>query len=209
MPWLRKTKCPSRSMPNGRDKLLKKFVHLWKRKSWPRFSWRLWINSIIRRWLEGHLTNSQRWWLWVCVWKKESEKGVLLKKGVPSESSEEKNQEVSMVKVWPQQQYLVYHHVAVVMPDTNVVQNLGYQRQFPQYQQQPRQQAPRTHIDLIPMKYADLLPMLLERNLVHTKAPLPVPARLPAGYRADLSCAFHQGAPGHDIEHCFALKKIV
>jgi len=33
--------------------------------------------------------------------------------------------------------------------------------------------------------------------------------RSPAGYRADLTCAFHQGAPGHDIEHCFALKKMV
>jgi len=59
------------------------------------------------------------------------------------------------------------------------------------------------------MKYAELFSMLLERNLIHTKAPLPVPARLPTGYRADLSCAFHQGAPGHDIEQCFALKKIV
>jgi len=59
------------------------------------------------------------------------------------------------------------------------------------------------------MKYADLFPRLLERNLIHTKTPLSVPAILPAGYRANLSCAFHQGAPGHDIEQCFALQKIV
>jgi len=39
--------------------------------------------------------------------------------------------------------------------------------------------------------------------------PPPVRERLPTGYRADLTCVFHQGAPGHDIEHCFALKKMV
>jgi len=66
-----------------------------------------------------------------------------------------------------------------------------------------------TQIDPIPIKYAELLPTLLKEQLVYTKAPLPVPARLSAGYRSDLSYAFHQGAPGHDIEHCFALKKIV
>jgi len=59
------------------------------------------------------------------------------------------------------------------------------------------------------MKYVDLFPRLLERNLIHTKAPLSVPTILSVGYRADLSCAFHQGALGHDIEQCFALKKIV
>jgi len=29
---------------------------------------------------------------------------------------------------------------------------------------------------------------------------------LPVGYQPDLSCAFHQGAPGHDIEYCLSLK---
>jgi hypothetical protein len=28
----------------------------------------------------------------------------------------------------------------------------------------------------------------------------------PVWYQPDLSIAFHQGAPGHDIEHCFSLK---
>ncbi|KEH16044.1 hypothetical protein MTR_0362s0010 [Medicago truncatula] len=51
-----------------------------------------------------------------------------------------------------------------------------------------------------------LLPILLEKNLVQTRAPPRVPDKLPTWYRSDLSCAFHQGAPGHDIEHCYALK---
>ena len=59
------------------------------------------------------------------------------------------------------------------------------------------------------MKYADLLPALLAKNLVQTKPPPPIPERLPAWYRTDLTCAFHQGAPGHDVEHYYALKKEV
>ena len=56
------------------------------------------------------------------------------------------------------------------------------------------------------MAYAELLPALLEKNLVQTRAPPRVREKLPAGYRSDLSCAFHQGAPGHNIERCYALK---
>jgi len=136
-------------------------------------------------------------------------KGRLVKEIVPTDDSEGEDQEMSVVESQLQQQYLAYHPVAVVMPIKNNVQSSGYQPQFQPCQQQLQQQAPRTQIDLIPMKYADLFPRLLERNLIHTKAPLSVPTVLPAGYRADLSCAFHQGAPGHDIEQCFALQKIV
>jgi len=85
--------------------------------------------------------------------------------------------------------------------------------------QPPRQQAPQqldtwNHtpgmpVDLIPMRYMDLLPKLLEKKLVQTRVPPPVLERLPIGFKADLTCVFHQGAPGHDIEHCFALKKMV
>ncbi|GAU39246.1 hypothetical protein TSUD_396930 [Trifolium subterraneum] len=59
------------------------------------------------------------------------------------------------------------------------------------------------------MKYADLLPALLAKNFVQTRPPPPVPAVIPPWYRSDLTCAFHQGAPGHDVEHCYPLKKVV
>jgi len=114
-----------------------------------------------------------------------------------------------MVKGWPQQQYPDYHPVAAVMPDANDVQNAGYQPQFPQYQQQPRQRAPRTKLDPIPMKYVRLLADLLERNLAKTTPSPPVPKKLPTRFRADLSCVFYQGALGHDIEHCYAFKNAV
>ena len=75
-----------------------------------------------------------------------------------------------------------------------------------QHQQQPRQQAPRMQFDPIPMTYLELLPILLKDNLVQTRVPPRVPNKLSVWYQSDLSCAFHQGAPSHDIEHCFSLK---
>jgi len=55
---------------------------------------------------------------------------------------EKKEQEVSLVAHGePQPQYLTYHHVAAITPDTNVIQNPGYKPQFPQCQQQSRQQS--------------------------------------------------------------------
>jgi len=56
------------------------------------------------------------------------------------------------------------------------------------------------------MTYLELLPALLQKGLVQTKPPPPVPDILPPGHRADLTCVFHQGAPGHDIERCHALR---
>ena len=103
---------------------------------------------------------------------------------------------------------------------TNLVSSLMATQDQPLCLQQPRQQALQRftaqnqaqgapQFDLIPVKYAELLPTLLKENLIQTRPPLPVPKRLPMGYRVDLSCAFHQGAPGHDIEQCFAFRTVV
>ncbi|KEH26697.1 hypothetical protein MTR_6g471190 [Medicago truncatula] len=85
------------------------------------------------------------------------------------------------IKVLLQQQHLASHSIAAVMPI----------------------------FDPIPMKYAVLFPDLLRRKLVQTRPPPRIPKKLPAGYRPDLSCVFHQGAPGHDIERCFAFRNEV
>jgi len=130
------------------------------------------------------------------------------------------------VKVLLQQQYLSSHSVAAVRLIINTVKNPGFQPHFQQCQQQylqsPRLQALQQPIpqsqasgqpqfDPIPMKYAELLPGLLKKNLVQTRPPPRGPKKflLPAGYRPDLSCTFHQGAPGHDIEQCFAFRIVV
>lgn len=63
--------------------------------------------------------------------------------------------------------------------------------------------------DPIPMLYADLFPILIERDLIQTRATPRVPTKMPYWYKPELTCAFHQGAPGHDIEQCFALKSEV
>jgi len=60
--------------------------------------------------------------------------------------------------------------------------------------------------DLIPMKYAELLPTLLRENIVQTRPPLSIPKKLPTHWRLDRFCAFHQGAQCHDVENCFSLK---
>ena len=65
--------------------------------------------------------------------------GRLVKESVSTDSSEEEDQERDVVESQPQQQYLAYHPAAAVMPIINAVQNSGYQSQFQQYQQQPRQ----------------------------------------------------------------------
>jgi len=92
-------------------------------------------------------------------------------------------------------------------------QQRPHQQQYQHYQQQPyQQQRPQTQPQQIaptPAKYPELLPRLLKQNLVQTKAPPPVPSRLPAWYKPDLLCDFHQRAPGHDIEHCHAMKNAV
>ncbi|KEH34213.1 hypothetical protein MTR_3g463110 [Medicago truncatula] len=115
-----------------------------------------------------------------------------------------------------EEQHLASHSVAAVTPITNV-QDPGYQPQFQPSQQQylaplsvsavmPIMNAPRMKFDPIPIKYAKLLPYLLERNLVQIRPPPPIPKILPARWRPDLFCVFHQGAQGHDVERCFSLK---
>src|ERR1044072_2537863 len=108
--------------------------------------------------------------------------------------------------------------VAAIAPAVSASPNTGIAPQFQQTQQtqQPRQQAqqfnnqnytPRvSQFDPIPMTYTELYPALIGRNLVQTRSPPPVPEKLPWWYKANVSCPFHQGAPGHDLEHCIALK---
>jgi hypothetical protein len=83
------------------------------------------------------------------------------------------------------------------------------------WQQAPQELIPQSQVrkalkcDPIPVKYADLLPILLTKKLVQTR-PLPrVPNPLPSWYRPNLKCDFHQGAPGHDTEQCYPLKEEV
>lgn len=56
------------------------------------------------------------------------------------------------------------------------------------------------------MTYAELYPSLVVKNLIQSRNPLHTPEPLLWWYKPDLHCAFHQGAPDHDIENCYPLK---
>ena len=51
------------------------------------------------------------------------------------------------------------------------------------------------------MTYKELLPGLLQKNLVQTRAPPAIPKDIPYWYKADAHCAFHQGAPGYSTKN--------
>ncbi|XP_058729685.1 uncharacterized protein LOC131601811 [Vicia villosa] len=72
-------------------------------------------------------------------------------------------------------------------------------------QNQNRVARPKTEFDPIPMTYTELYPHLVQLGLITTRSFTPRDPP-PAGFRADLHCEFHQGAAGHDLEHCYALK---
>ncbi|GAU49842.1 hypothetical protein TSUD_408110 [Trifolium subterraneum] len=122
--------------------------------------------------------------------------------------SEKKESEVGMVaQGGPHSRNSAYQHIAAI----------ALPLQYPQSHHLPSPQESFNHnhaqknqpFDPIPVKYADLLPALLSKNFVQTRPPPPVPAVLPPWYRSDLTCVFHQGAPGHDVERCYPLKKAV
>ena len=79
------------------------------------------------------------------------------------------------------------------------------QPQRNQYQNQNRNARTRGQYDPITMTYTELYPYLVQQGAITTR-PLTPPDPLPPGFRSDLHCEFHQGAAGHDLENCFALK---
>ncbi|XP_050876694.1 uncharacterized protein LOC127080417 [Lathyrus oleraceus] len=73
-------------------------------------------------------------------------------------------------------------------------------------QNQNRRQGERVTFNPIPMSYTELYPSLLQKGLVVPKPLGPPPDRLPPWYNPNAHCPFHEGAPGHDLEGCYALK---
>lgn len=72
---------------------------------------------------------------------------------------------------------------------------------------QGQQQKPkRINFDPIPVTYTELYPLLISKNLVRPRQPHAMPKKLPWWYKPEASCAYHQGAPGHDLERCCTFK---
>src|SRR3954469_10587393 len=64
---------------------------------------------------------------------------------------------------------------------------------------------PQRILNPIPIPYAQLLPCLLELQLVELRE-LATHEKLPPNFDTNARCEFHSGAPGHDVENCRALK---
>jgi len=99
--------------------------------------------------------------------------------------------------------------MCIKRPRQQVPQRLIPQNQAPQQLISQNQVRKASQCDPIPMKYADLVPVLFKKNLVQVLAPPRVPNPLPPWFRLDQNCIFHQGAPGHDTEQCYPLKEKV
>ncbi|XP_050909572.1 uncharacterized protein LOC127123393 [Lathyrus oleraceus] len=73
-------------------------------------------------------------------------------------------------------------------------------------QNQNRRQGERETFNPIPMSYNELYPSLLQKGLMVPRPMGPPPDRLPPWYNPNAHYPFHEGAPGHDLEGCYALK---
>ncbi|XP_050896008.1 uncharacterized protein LOC127102703 [Lathyrus oleraceus] len=73
-------------------------------------------------------------------------------------------------------------------------------------QNQNKRQGERATFNPIPMSYTELYPSLLQKGLVVPRPMGPPPGCLPPWYNPNAHCPFHEGAPWHDLEGCYALK---
>jgi len=65
---------------------------------------------------------------------------------------------------------------------------------------------PKDEFSPIPMAYSELWPSLLENHLV-----VAIPGKVfqppyPKWYNSNSTCAYHSGAPGHNIDSCLSFK---
>ena len=147
---------------------------------------------------EGRLTNS------------ESSGGVMkLSYGFTKKKEGDTNAVMKERRVnTPRKNYQRHQQVALVTPVINAAPTtVAYQRPSQQGNQGYNQR--RENYDPIPMSYAELLPALIQKKLVQTRPPPAIPSPLPWYYKADQTCAFHQGAPGHSVENCYPLRNEV
>ncbi|KAI5389534.1 hypothetical protein KIW84_074988 [Lathyrus oleraceus] len=152
-----------------------------------------------------------------------------------SGSSKRKEAETNSVSVGRQRRHRVrrssqprqhQHHVSSVIPvfsNNSNNQSVPILQQQQQRQQQPQQitnfnnnnnnnnqqqnfERKKVSFDPTPMSYAKLYPSLVLKNLIQPRNPPQIPEPLPWWFKPELHRAFHQGAPGHDIENCYLLK---
>ncbi|KAH1189990.1 hypothetical protein GmHk_20G057653 [Glycine max] len=68
------------------------------------------------------------------------------------------------------------------------------------------QRPPRDQFSPIPMAYSELWPSLLENHLVVAIPGKVFQSPYPKWYNSNATCAYHSGAPGHNIDSCLPFK---
>ena len=68
---------------------------------------------------------------------------------------------------------------------------------------------PRSPIEPIPMTYAELLPRLIQHQLLARVPITPIEPPYPRWYDANVTCDYHYGVNGYSIENYLALKNQV
>ncbi|KAH1225782.1 hypothetical protein GmHk_11G032608 [Glycine max] len=66
--------------------------------------------------------------------------------------------------------------------------------------------SPRDQFSPIPMAYSELWPLLLENHLVVAIPGKVFQSPYPKWYNSNATCAYHSGAPGHNIDSCLPFK---
>ena len=75
--------------------------------------------------------------------------------------------------------------------------------------EKPRRNQDKSRCDPIPVKYTELFPRLLERQLVAlSHVPITRPP-FPKSYNPNVHCDYHAGNPRHSTEDCISLKQKV
>ncbi|XVF56240.1 hypothetical protein PTKIN_Ptkin06aG0102900 [Pterospermum kingtungense] len=77
------------------------------------------------------------------------------------------------------------------------------QNQNPTQGRNPR---PQKQFTPLPISYSEIYPLLYERHLVSPIFVNPLQPPYPKWYNPDLRCDYHNGAVGHDLNNCTALK---
>ncbi|XP_050877865.1 uncharacterized protein LOC127081679 [Lathyrus oleraceus] len=106
----------------------------------------------------------------------------------------------------PVQQRVAVPPVYQQAPEAPVYQQLRAQAPRQNAQNQNRRQGDRATFNPIPMSYTERYPSLLQKGYMVPRPMGPPPDRLPPWYNPNAHYPFHEGAPGHDLEGCYALK---
>ena len=72
--------------------------------------------------------------------------------------------------------------------------------------EKPRIKQNKSQWDPIPVTYTELLPKLLERQLVALSHVPPMKPPFPKWYNPNVYCDYHAGKPGHSTEDCHSFK---